>query len=42
MTNKFITARKERDQFQKENKELQNEILILQSNIRQMIPGFGS
>lgn len=34
--------RKERDQLKKENKELQNEILILQSNIRQMIPGFSS
>lgn len=42
MTNKFITVRKDKDQLQKENKELQNEILILQSNIRQMIPGFGS
>lgn len=42
MTNKFITVRKEKEQFAKENKELQNEILILQSNIRQMIPGFGS
>lgn len=34
--------RKERDQLKKENKELQNEILVLQSNIRQMIPGFSS
>ena len=42
MTNKFITMRKDRDQLQKENKDLQNEILILQSNIRQMIPGFSS
>jgi len=42
MTNKFITIRKERDNFQKENKELQNEIMILQSNIRQMIPGFSN
>jgi len=42
MTNKLTTLRKEKDQFQKENKELQNEILILQSNIRQMIPGFSS
>jgi hypothetical protein len=42
MTNKFISVRKERDQYIKENKELQNEILILQSNIRQMIPGFSS
>jgi hypothetical protein len=42
MTNKFIAIRKEKDQFLKENKDLHNEILILQSNIRQMIPGFGS
>lgn len=34
--------RKERDTLKKENKELQNEILVLQSNIRQMIPGFSS
>ena len=42
MTNKFITVRKEKDQLSKENKEQQNEILLLQSNIRQMIPGFGN
>jgi hypothetical protein len=42
MTNKYINVRKERDQYLKENKELQNEVLILQSNIRQMIPGFSS
>lgn len=42
MTNKYINVRKERDMYMKENKELQNEILILQSNIRQMIPGFNS
>lgn len=42
MTNKFITVRKERDQNMKENKEFHNEILVLQSNIRQMIPGFSS
>jgi hypothetical protein len=42
ITNKYITARKEKDQLVKENKEMQNEILILQSNIRQMIPGFGN
>lgn len=42
LTNKFICVRKERDQLKKENKDLQNEILILQSNIRQMIPGFSS
>lgn len=42
MTNKYITIRKERDQLLKENKELNNEILLLQSNMRQMIPGFSS
>ena len=42
MTNKFIAMRKDRDQLQKENKDLQNEIIVLQSNIRQMIPGFSS
>jgi hypothetical protein len=42
MTNKYINVRKERDMYLKENKELQNEILILQSNMRQMIPGFNS
>lgn len=42
MTNKYIAVRKEKEQFSKDNKELQNEILILQSNIRQMIPGFSS
>ncbi len=42
MTNKFINMRKDRDQLQKENKDLQNEILLLQSNMRQMIPGFSS
>ncbi len=42
ITNKYITARKEKDQLIKDNKEMQNEILILQSNIRQMIPGLGS
>jgi FtsZ-binding cell division protein ZapB len=42
LTNKYISVRKEKDQLKKENKELQNEILILQSNIRQMIPGFSS
>jgi FtsZ-binding cell division protein ZapB len=42
MTNKFMTTKKEKEQLQKENKELQNDILVLQSNIRQMIPGFSS
>lgn len=42
ITNKFSVTKKERDQYQKESKELQNEIFILQSNMRQMIPGFSS
>jgi hypothetical protein len=42
MTNKFIAVKKERDQYNKDNKELQNDILIMQSNIRQMIPGFSN
>lgn len=42
MTNKFITVKKEKDQLNKDNKELQNEILIMQSNMRQMIPGFSN
>lgn len=42
ITTKYIAVRKERDNLKKENKELHNEILILQANIRQMIPGFSS
>jgi hypothetical protein len=42
LSNKLMTTKKEKDQLQKENKELQNDILILQSNIRQMIPGFNN
>jgi hypothetical protein len=42
MSHKFGKVLKDRDQLQKENKELQNEILILQQNMRQMIPGFSN
>lgn len=38
MTNKFATTRKERDQLKTENKELQDEIIQLQSSMRQMVP----
>jgi len=38
----LAAAKKERDQYHKDNRELQNEIFILQSNMRQMIPGFSS
>lgn len=39
MTTKFANVRKERDTLKKENRALQNEILELQSNMRQMVPG---
>lgn len=42
MTNKFQQSKKEKDQIQKENKSLQEEVLTLQSNLRQMIPGFAN
>ena len=38
MTTKFGTARKERDQLKTENKELQDEVIQLQSSMRQMVP----
>ena len=38
MTTKFATTRKERDQLKTENKELQDEIIQLQSSMRQMVP----
>ena len=38
MTTKFSATRKERDQLKTENKELQNEVLLLQSSMRQMVP----
>lgn len=42
MTNKFQQSKKEKDQLQKDNKSLQEEVLTLQSNLRQMIPGFAN
>jgi predicted nuclease with TOPRIM domain len=42
ITNKFITVRKERDQLKQENKELQEEVMHLQANIRQMVPCFSN
>lgn len=42
VTQKFSHARKERDSLKRENKELQEEVLSLQSNIRQMVPGFSN
>jgi len=40
MTTKFANVRKERDAIKKENQSLQNEVLELQSKMRQMVPGF--
>ena len=42
ITQKFVNVRKERDQFKQENKELQEEVLSLQSSIRQMVPCFSN
>jgi len=38
VTQKFATARKERDQLKTENKELQAEVMQLQHSMRQMVP----
>lgn len=38
MTQKFAAARKERDQLKTENKEMQDEVIALQSSMRQMVP----
>lgn len=38
ITGKFQNARKERDQLKEENKELSEQVLQLQSSIRQMVP----
>jgi hypothetical protein len=35
-------VRKERDQLKQENKELQEEVLQLQSSMRQMVPCFSN
>lgn len=42
MTTKFQQVKKEKDQLTKDNRSLQEEILSLQSNLRQMIPGFAN
>ena len=42
ITQKLTTTKRDRDNSKKENRELQNEIFILQSNMRQMIPGFSN
>lgn len=42
MTNKFLSVKKERDKYQKENKELKEEVQELQHKMRQMIPGFSN
>ena len=42
ITQKFVTVRKERDQFKQENKDLQEEVLQLQSSIRNMVPCFSN
>jgi len=39
---KMTNMRKERDQLQKDNKALQEEVFLLQSSLRQMIPGFAN
>lgn len=38
MTTKFQSTRKERDHLKQENKELQTEIITLQTQMRQMVP----
>ncbi len=42
ITQKFVNVRKERDQVKQENKDLQEEVLQLQSSIRQMVPCFSN
>jgi FtsZ-binding cell division protein ZapB len=42
ITQKFVNVRKERDQFKQENKDLQEEVLQLQSSIRHMVPCFSN
>lgn len=42
ITMKLTNMRKERDQLQKDNKALQEEVLMLQASFRQMIPGFAN
>ena len=42
ITQKFANAKKESSALKQENKEMQNEIISLQTNIRQMVPGFAN
>jgi FtsZ-binding cell division protein ZapB len=42
ITQKLTASKRDRDKYHKENRELQNEIYLLQSNMRQMIPGFSN
>jgi hypothetical protein len=42
VTQKFATAKKEVADLKKTNKELYSEVMSLQSNIRQMVPGFSN
>jgi len=42
ISQKFTVLRKERDTLKKENKELQEEIMLLQNSMREMIPGFSN
>lgn len=42
VTQKFANTKKEANELKKQNKELYNEVMSLQSNIRQMVPGFSN
>lgn len=42
VTQKFANTKKEVNELKKTNKELLNEVMSLQSNIRQMVPGFSN
>jgi hypothetical protein len=42
VTQKFAASKKEINDLKKTNKELHNEVMNLQSNIRQMVPGFSN
>ena len=42
ISQKFSLLRKERDTLKKENKDLQEEIMMMQNNMREMIPGFSN
>jgi FtsZ-binding cell division protein ZapB len=42
VTQKFANAKKEVNDLKQANKELYNEVMSLQANIRQMVPGFSN